>query len=92
MPRNGRRPRGRSGRLLEEHFLDICELLGHPRPAESDPAGETFTFDKPVGKVSGGKGFADVWKRGFFAWEYKGPHKNLNAAYLQLLEYREALE
>jgi type II restriction/modification system DNA methylase subunit YeeA len=67
-------------------------MLGHPRPAESDPAGESFTFDKPVGKVSGGKGYADVWKRGFFAWEYKGPHKNLNAAYLQLLEYREALE
>ncbi len=76
----------------QEHLLDICEMLGHPRPAESDPGGESFTFDKPVGKVSGGKGFADVWKRGFFAWEYKGPHKNLNDAYLQLLDYREALE
>ncbi len=25
-----------------------------------------------------------MWKRGFFAWEYKGKHKDLKAAYLQL--------
>jgi len=37
-------------------------------------------------------GFADVWKRGFFGWEYKGPGKSLDQAYLQLLEYREDLE
>jgi type II restriction/modification system DNA methylase subunit YeeA len=30
--------------------------------------------------------------RGFFAWEYKGKHKDLNAAYQQLLQYREDLE
>jgi len=34
----------------------------------------------------------DVWMRGYFAWEYKGKHKNLEAAYLQLLQYREDLE
>src|SRR5436190_15328596 len=38
------------------------------------------------------RGFADVWKRGFFAWEYKGKKKNLDAAYQQLLQYREDLE
>jgi type II restriction/modification system DNA methylase subunit YeeA len=37
------------------------------------------------------RGFADVWKRGFFAWEYKGKKKNLDAAYHQLLRYRESL-
>lgn len=37
------------------------------------------------------RGFADVWKRGFFAWEYKGKKKNLDAAYQQLLRYRESL-
>ena len=42
--------------------------------------------------VGGGDGFADVWKRGHFAWEYKGKRKNLAAAYQQLLQYREALE
>lgn len=37
------------------------------------------------------RGFADVWKKGFFAWEYKGKKKNLDAAYQQLLRYRESL-
>ncbi len=36
-------------------------------------------------------GFADVWKKGCFAWEYKGKRKNLDDAYQQLLRYREAL-
>ncbi|MBI1880635.1 MAG: class I SAM-dependent DNA methyltransferase, partial [Chloroflexi bacterium] len=35
---------------------------------------------------------ADVWKKGFFAWEYKGKHADLDKAYQQLLQYREALE
>jgi type II restriction/modification system DNA methylase subunit YeeA len=30
--------------------------------------------------------------QGKFGWEYKGKHKNLAAAYQQLLKYREALE
>jgi type II restriction/modification system DNA methylase subunit YeeA len=37
------------------------------------------------------RGFADVWKKGCFAWEYKGKKKNLDAAYQQLLRYRESL-
>ena len=32
-----------------------------------------------------------MWKRGFFAWEYKGKKKDLKAAYLQLNGYRESL-
>ncbi len=75
-----------------EHFLDLCDLLGHPKPADVDPAAEFFTFEKHVNKVSRGKGWADVWKRGFFGWEYKGDHKDLHEAYLQLLDYREDLE
>ncbi|MGH9641504.1 MAG: class I SAM-dependent DNA methyltransferase, partial [Terriglobales bacterium] len=63
-----------------------------PRPAEIDQEGNTYTFEKGVSKTSGGDGFADVWMRGFFAWEYKGKHKDLNAAYQQLLQYREDLE
>ncbi|SPF44740.1 conserved hypothetical protein [Candidatus Sulfotelmatobacter kueseliae] len=39
-----------------------------------------------------GKGFADVWKRGFFGWEYKGKHKSLSAAYSQLVRYQGDLE
>ena len=53
----------------QEHFLDLCRLLGHPTPAEADAEGAFFTFEKGANKTSGGDGFADVWKRGFFAWE-----------------------
>jgi len=75
-----------------QHFLDLCEVFDHPKPAEADPAGEWFTFERGAEKQGGGRGWADVWKRGFFGWEYKGKHKNLDAAYDQLLKYREALE
>jgi len=76
----------------QQHFIDLCEVLGQPTPAEVDQEGNTYTFEKGVHKVAGGEGFADVWMRGFFAWEYKGKHKDLNAAYQQLLQYREDLE
>jgi type II restriction/modification system DNA methylase subunit YeeA len=76
----------------QQHFLDLCEVFDHPKPAEADPSGEWFTFERGAEKQGGGRGWADVWKRGFFGWEYKGKHKNLDAAYDQLLKYREALE
>ena len=72
-------------------FLDICSLVEHPQPSEADPTGDFFTFEKRVDKVAGGKGFADVWLRDHFAWEYKSEGKDLNAAYQQLLQYRESL-
>jgi type II restriction/modification system DNA methylase subunit YeeA len=76
----------------QSHFIDLCEVLGEPRPAEVDQEGKTYTFEKGVTKTLGGEGFADVWMRGHFAWEYKGKHKDLIAAYQQLLQYREDLE
>lgn len=76
----------------QQHFLDLCEVFDHPKPAEADPSGEWFTFERGADKHGGGKGWADVWKRGFFGWEYKGKHKDLKAAYDQLLKYRESLE
>ena len=75
----------------QEHFIDLCRLLGHPTPAEADPTGETFCFEKGAEKHGGGDGFADVWKKDFFGWEYKGKHKDLDNAYNQLLLYRNAL-
>jgi len=75
----------------QSHFNDLCHLLGQPTPAKADPKGATFTFEKGVDKRTGGHGWADVWKKGFFAWEYKGKHKNLDAAYEQLQLYRDAL-
>ena len=75
----------------QEHFLDLCRLVGHPTPAEADPTGETFCFEKGAAKHGGGDGFADVWKNGFFGWEYKGRHKDLDDAFDQLLLYKDAL-
>jgi len=76
----------------QQHFLDLCQLLGEPTPAEADPTGETFTFEKGGTTATGGHGWADVWKKGAFAWEYKGPGKDLNAAYMQLKKYADMLE
>jgi len=64
----------------QEHFLDLCALLGHPTPAAADPEGASFTFERGAAKRGGGDGWADVWKKGFFGWEYKGKHKDLDAA------------
>lgn len=75
----------------QEHFIDLCRLIAHPTPAEDDPTGERFTFEAGVDKQSGGQGWADVWKKDYFAWEYKGKHANLKKAYDQLLQYRESL-
>ncbi len=76
----------------QEHFLDLCHLVGHQTPAEADKEGSEFCFERGAGRTSGGDGWADVWKRGFFGWEYKGLHANLDAAYRQLLDYREDLD
>lgn len=76
----------------QQHFLDLCTLLAVPPPAEADPTGESFTFEKGGTTAAGGHGWADVWRKGAFAWEYKGPGKDLNAAYLQLKKYADMLE
>src|SRR5436309_14770739 len=84
---------GKETSAYQEHFCDLCRLLQHPTPAEADPSGEeSFCFQKRVVKDAelfalhdaaadaedpDERGFADVWKMGFFAWEYKGKKKNL---------------
>src|ERR1039458_9319642 len=97
---------GKESSAYQEHFNDLCCLLGQPTPVESDPSGtESFCFQKRVVKDAElfemhetpdaseptERGFGDVWKKGCFAWEYKGKKKNLDTAYKQLLQYREAL-
>lgn len=76
----------------QSHFNDLCALVGHPSPVEADPTGEHFTFERGATKTGGGEGWADVWKKGHFAWEYKGKHKDLTAAFTQLQRYAIALE
>jgi len=76
----------------QSHFNDLCALVGQPAPFDADPAGEWFAFEKGALKTGGGDGWADVWRRGCFAWEYKGPRKDLDSAYVQLQRYAVALE
>src|SRR5262249_35241036 len=76
----------------QQHFLDLCKLLGQPKPAEVDCEGTWYKFERCVNKTGGGKGWADVWLREKFACVYKGKHKDLAAAYEHLLRYREYLE
>ena len=74
------------------HFIDLCRLLGEPTPTDADPKGEWYCFERGATKTSGGEGWADVWKRGHFGWEYKGKRKDLTAAFVQLQQYALALE
>ena len=76
----------------QEQFIDLCRLLGEPTPAEADPAGSWYCFERGARKDTGGDGWADVWKRGCFAWEYKGKRADLDAAFNQLRQYALALD
>jgi type II restriction/modification system DNA methylase subunit YeeA len=72
------------------HFLDLCNLLEETPP--SAETSEFYGFEKAAAKNDGRKGRADVWKKGFFAWEYKAPNGDLKAAFQQLQRYTTALE
>ncbi|MCE2748311.1 MAG: class I SAM-dependent DNA methyltransferase [Rhodobacter sp.] len=76
----------------QAHFIDLCHLLGVEDPAKANPAHDWFTFEKGASKTSGGRGWADVWRRGCFGWEYKSLGGDLKRAYTQLLNYSGALE
>jgi type II restriction/modification system DNA methylase subunit YeeA len=76
----------------QSHFNDLCSMLGEPSPTDADPKGEWYAFERGATKTTGGEGWADVWKRGCFGWEYKGKRKDLNAAFAQLQQYALALE
>lgn len=76
----------------QSHFIDLCRVLGEPAPTDVDPKGEWYAFEKGATKTTGGEGWADVWKRSHFGWEYKGKRKDLNAAFAQLQQYALALE
>ena len=99
------RYQGKETSAYQGHFDDLCRLLGQQTPTEADPSGsDFFCYQKRVVKDaelldlehpdSGDpteRGFAVVWKKCCFGWEYKGKKKNLDEAYKQLLRYREAL-
>jgi hypothetical protein len=71
----------------QSHFLDLCELLDVPKPGSE--AG--YVFEEKNALIGGRTGYADVFRRGSFAWENKAPGKNLDAALRQLQSYSLAL-
>ncbi len=99
------RYQGKETSAYQSHFDDLCRLLEQPTPNEADPSGsdffcfqkrvvkdaELFSVETPDASEPTERGFADVWKKSCFAWEYKGKKKNLDEAYKQLLRYRESL-
>ncbi|MFV0678682.1 type IIL restriction-modification enzyme MmeI [Ottowia sp.] len=83
-------PGGPSHDLNEEqgaqsHFLDLCDLLGVPKPG--DDTADEYVFERRVLQLGQGRGYADVFYRDHFAWENKAPGKNLDAALRQLQQY-----
>jgi hypothetical protein len=74
----------------QEHFIDLRHLLDEPSP-NSDPDGANCAFEKGATTATGGDGWADVWRRECFAWQYKGKHRDRPAAHRQLLNYADAL-
>ena len=64
----------------QAHFIDLCRVLSVPEPG--DP--EAYYFERGLSKTgstaTAGRprtdGFADVWLRGHFAWEYKAPGRS----------------
>ena len=86
-----RRSRGQEAAGAQEWFIDLCRVVGHGTPNELDPMQSWFTFERSLREASGRLGRADVYKQGYFAWEFKGLHRDLNDAYAQLQRYREAL-
>lgn len=70
------------------HFDDLCDLLGQPKPR--DP--ENYCFERGAKKADGSDGWADVWKRGCFAWENKKPGRDLREAFKQLQDYAGQLD
>lgn len=76
----------------QPHFIDLCRVLGVPEPDDPD----RYCFERGLLKTGGAgvrtDGFADVWLRGHFAWEYKAPGARLGPALRQLMMYALALE
>ena len=76
----------------QAHFIDLCRVLDVAEP--DDP--ERYCFERGLTKTGSAAGrtdgFADVWLRGHFAWEYKSPGKSLEGALRQLMMYALPLE
>ena len=78
---------------MRKAILPTCaHLLGVPQPAMGGDAAGDYIFEKQTLALGQQRGFADVFKRGAFAWENKAPGKDLQVALKQLLGYSHALD
>ncbi|SMF95165.1 Type II restriction/modification system, DNA methylase subunit YeeA [Methylomagnum ishizawai] len=72
------------------HFIHLCRLLDVPEPLDPD----SYCFER--GKQTGQNGketwWADVWKKGCFAWENKAPGVDLDKALEQVTRYADRLD
>src|ERR1035438_4963970 len=69
-------------------FLDLCAMLGVETPNDR----ENYCFERGATRTGAGHGWADVWMRGRFGWENKGPGGDLSVALKQLMTYALALD
>ena len=76
----------------QSYFNDLCDVLGVPQPGADARTQGDYLFEKQTLALGQQRGFADVFKRGAFAWENKAPGKSLDAALKQLLNYSHALD
>lgn len=83
----------------QTHFLELCELLGVDKPGDQAGDAESYCFERSMKGVTGEVRYADVWKRGCFAWEYKRPaispkqqRDSLREALEQLMRYTLPLD
>jgi hypothetical protein len=72
------------------HFIDLCALVGVQTP--SPATAETYCFERGATRTGAGQGWADVWKKSHFGFEYKKSRANLSLALKQLMTYALALD
>lgn len=75
----------------QQHFIELCDLLGVERPTGVNDEHADYLFEKQTLMLGEKRGYADVFKRSAFAWEYKAPGRSLEAALSQLMRYAMAL-
>ena len=46
-------PKERAG--AQEHFIDLCRMLGEKTPGDADAKGDWYTFEKGAAKTGGGR-------------------------------------
>ena len=61
-----KRAEARERQSVQEHFIDLCRLVGDETPMQADPTGKQYAFEMGAAKTSGGSGWADVAKAWLF--------------------------